>query len=159
MLEKGNKKPKDIVEAYMLAIKAKEYNTRKAFEEVAHFCENDVVCSKDNSLKRNTLLLWVYDKLANLYFKSQNYDVAYKWWKKAIEIPGSYKVRLNIGLNMLELASNKIANKEERLSKIIESASILQQIYLFINDKVMTAKMQKIQDDALKLLRKLKSTH
>ena len=144
--------PKDIVEAYALAVKAREGCTRKAFEDVINFCENDLKCSSDDSHRRNTVLLWSYDKLAQSFMRSADYAAAYDLWRKALSLASSSKIKLKLGLNMLEAADKISANIQEKATKIVETALILQKIYQDDNDSVNSRKMQELTDKASKLL-------
>ena len=144
--------PKDIVEAYALAVKARESCTRKAFEDVVNFCENDLQCSTDNSKKRNTLLLWSYDRLAQSFAKTNNYAQAYDWWHKAVVLNGSLQVKIKLGLNMLDAANKGFANMREKAAKVAETTSFLQKFYQENNDIANSQKMQKLNDAATGLL-------
>lgn len=144
--------PKDIVEAYALAVKAREGCTRKAFEDVINFCENDLKCSSDDSRKRNTVLLWSYDKLAQSFMRSADYGAAYDLWCKALPLTSSSKVKLTLGLNMLEAADKTNINMQEKATKIVETALILQKIYAADNDSINSLKMQELADKASQLL-------
>lgn len=149
--------PKDIVEAYALAVKARESCTRKSFNDVINFCENDLKCSTDNSYKRNTLLLWSYDKLAQSFVRTGSYASAYDLWSKALPLTSSDELKLKLGLNMLEAADKGFANMQEKASKIVETASILQKVYHENNDSKNSQKMQKLIDNASALLLQSKS--
>lgn len=144
--------PKDIVEAYALAVKARESCTRKAFEEVVDFCENDLSCSTDNSRRRNTLLLWSYDKLAQSFARANQYAKAYGWWHKALPLASSAQVKINLSLNLLDAANKGFANMLDKAAKIAEAGAILQKLYLENNDVANSQKMQKLTDAATALL-------
>lgn len=144
--------PKDIVEAYALAVKARESCTRKAFEEVINFCENDLQCSADNSRKRNTLLLWSYDKLAQSMARTNQYAKAYEWWQKALPLTSSVKVKINLSLNMLDAANKGFANMREKAAKVAETTALLQKLYQKSNDLINSQKMQKLTETATNLL-------
>ncbi len=144
--------PKDIVEAYALAVKARESCTRKAFEAVVNFCENDLKCSTDFSQKRNTLLLWSYDRLAQSFVRAGNYGSAYDLWNKAMPLAPSNEVKLKLGLCMMEAADKGYANMHEKASRIVETASFLQKVYRDNQDNSNATKMQKLIDNASALL-------
>ncbi len=148
--------PRDIVEAFALAMKARENSSRKAFQDVINFCENDLKCSVDNSRKRNTLLLWSYDRLAQSHFKSQDYHLAYNLWKKALPLTNSSHLKLDLGWNMLEAADKEAANIYEKAAKIAETAATLQAVYQENNDPINSQKMQKLFNAAANLLVKSK---
>ncbi len=148
--------PRDIVEAYALAMKARENSSRKAFQEVIDFCENDLKCSTDNSRKRNTLLLWSYDRLAQSHFKSNDYKAAYNLWKKALPLAGSVDLKLNLGWNMLAAADKEVIDIKEKAAKIAETVAMLQELYQKNNDYDNSQKMQKLFNTAANLLGKTK---
>lgn len=144
--------PKDIVEAYALAVKARECCTRKAFEAVVDFCENDLKCSTDVSQKRNTLLLWSYDRLAQSFVRAGNYVSAYDLWNKAIPLASSNEIKIKLAMQMMEAADKGFANMREKSSRIVETASILQKVYNDNRDYANVAKMQHLIDNASVLL-------
>lgn len=151
--------PKDIVEAYALAVKARETCTRKAFEDVVNFCENDFRCSSDYSNKRNTLLLWSYDRLAQSYAHSNDYALAYQYWRKAISLTSSKKVKLQIASDMLAAADKGFANIKEKAIRIVETTGILQELYMASSDTENYQKMQKLNNIATNLLISSKLKH
>jgi len=144
--------PKDIIEAYAMAVKARESCTRKAFAEVVEFCENDLQCSADNSRKRNILMLWSYDKLAQSYARAKDYEQAYNYWRKALALTTSAAIRLNLGLKMLDAADKSIADITRKATKIVEITTMLQKVYQENGDVDNVQKMQSLTISAMRLL-------
>lgn len=149
--------PKDIVEAYALAVKARENTTRKAFHEVIDFCENNVECQSDNSLKRNTLLLWAYDKLAHSYARGNDLDKAFEWWHKAIGVPASYHAKLSLGMNMLQAANNVGGTIFDKAAKVAQAAIFLQKLYEEYGNYIDAERMERLQSAASDVLKQSQS--
>lgn len=149
--------PRDIVEAYALAVKARENTTRKAFHEVIDFCENSAECMADNSLRRNTLLFWAYDKLAYSYAKSNEFDKAFDWWHKAEDLPASYHAKLSLGMNMLQAANNAAGNIFTKAARVIQAADFLKKLYEEYGNYIEAERMERLQNSASAVLKQSQS--
>lgn len=145
--------PRDIVEAYSLAVKARENATRKAFMDVIDFCESNTECWKDNSLKRNTLLFWAYDKLADSYARGRDFTKAFEIWNKAKEVPASYYARLSLGMNMLQAANNADDTILEKANKVAHAANFLKKTYEGVGNYIDAERMENLQDAAMAVLK------
>lgn len=145
--------PKDIVEAYSLAVKARENTTRKAFMDVINFCENNMECLTDNSLKRNTLLFWAYDKLADSYARGKDFAKAFELWNRAKEIPASYHAKLSLGMNMLQAANNAEDNIFGKANKVAHAANFLKKTYESVGNYVDAERMEHLQASAVAVLK------
>ena len=124
--------PKNIVEAYKIAVLSAAFTPQdkiKVFEEVICFCENDKQCSRENSIKRNTLLFWAYNHLAKEYERRKNYNQAIFLWQKAYPLVESAEAKIRLGLKMLDVLNVGNFNLRDRAKNISELATILIQGY------------------------------
>lgn len=151
--------PKDIVEAYTLAVKARDSATRQAMREVIDFCENNLQCSADQSLKRNTLLLWAYKRLAASYAKAKDFAKAYELLCKASEIPAGFNAKVALGFNMLRAANNMSDDINAKATKVTHTAEFLKNVYDEAGDEENYHRMLKLQNAALRVLQQSSVKH
>ena len=55
-----------------------------AYDQVISFCSNNASCRNEKSTKRDTLLYWAYQNIANAYFSKQMPEIAYLYFEKAL---------------------------------------------------------------------------
>ena len=154
--------PENIVEAYGLAAKAFDsdpLNKQKIFEDVISFCENDVECKADDSLKRNTLLLWAYDKLAMAKFDASLYAEALAIWQKSYKLALSSKTKINIGNKMLEAVEKANMKMSEKAKNIVKITAFLHKAYSDEKNQEAAERIQRLQNVAAFVLGESKSTH
>ena len=142
-------KPRNIVEAYVLAVRSAEMNPSerlKSFQNVISFCEQDHICSKEDSIKRNTLLFWAYDKVAQVKLHHQEYKEAMQAWLKSFSIGVSPQARLRLGAKMLQLADEAKFNVSDKAKNLSAIARHMKQAYLETGQVEEAAKMERLQE-------------
>lgn len=101
-------KPQNIMQAYKMAIldarKAEDFDAEiEAYRKVIDFCRNTSECRKDTSIRRQVLLRWAYEKIAEAY-----------WHKKD----------KNRALNFFESSFNFARNRQEQNSTLEKMGEI-----------------------------------
>lgn len=145
----------DIVEAYAIASRASELNPEmqfKAFSEVINICEGKEVCYWDNSLKRNMLLFWAYNKIAKIKLREGNYREALDAWQKGCKLVAKPSTRIKLGNKMLDAINSSHLNISEKAQRIIFTAHYLQDAYDKIGDDENAFRMERIIDIASNLI-------
>ena len=125
-------KPKNIVEAYKIAVLSAVLNSHekiKVFEEVIQFCEKNKQCSHETSVKRNTLLFWAYNHLALEHERKKNYEQAVFLWQKAYPLVESVDAKIRLGLKMLDIIKSENFNVRDRAQNISDLSRILIKAY------------------------------
>ena len=145
----------DIVEAYAIASRASELNPEMqfhAFSKVINICEGKDRCNWDNSLKRNMLLFWAYNKIAKIKISEGNYLDAFDNWQKGCKLISKPTTRIKIGNKMLEAIDKSHLNIPDKAQRIIFTASYLRDAYAKIVDTDNADRMERIIDIASNLL-------
>ena len=156
------KTPKNIVEAYKIAsqVVSMEFEEKSAaFEKVIDFCESSHSCRMENSLKRNTLLFWAYNKCAQAKFDMQQFDKAVDMWLKAIELTDVAIAKIEVGdkiLKSLEQGDVKISVKAKLIAKV---ASIVGEACQKTGQQEKALRMQRLQNTAEFVLNPSKFKH
>lgn len=154
--------PQNIVEAYAKASKTAELNPKMrldAYDEVISFCENDQKCSLENSLKRDMLLFWAYDNVAQSNMDAKRYHEALEVWQKAGKLIRSPQARIDLGTKMLEAADKSHLSIPQKAQKIVEITHYLQEAYHEIGDEPNFERIKRLNDVATYLLGGSKSKH
>ena len=147
---------KNIVDAYRKAVN--EYE-KDSFHDVISFCENDIKCNEDNSLKKNVLMFWSYKKIATFYEKGKKYRQAYEFWQKAFVFAKKYETKIKIGHRLLELINKMRLPMAEKAVEIIKITGYMQKEYELKGNKESVLRISKLQDAAEKLLKKSGTLH
>ena len=154
--------PQNIVEAYTMAVKASEAKTEtklQAYDKVIAFCENNQECSLENSTKRNMLLFWAYDQVAEAKLAEKKYPDALDIWRKASRLPGEPEVKIKLGLKMLDAVDKGRFSIPEKARQIVEITGYLQKAYSENNDEAGMQRMERLQNTAAYLLGGSKLKH
>ena len=150
-------KPRNIVEAYVLAARASEMNPTakmQAFRKVIDFCEQDVVCAKEDSIKRNTLLFWSYDKVAQAEMHHKRYGEALSLWLKSCSLSVSPYALIRQGNKMLSLIDSGKLNILEKAKNLCQIAVCLQKAYLETGQSEEAEKMKRLQEISASILQR-----
>lgn len=146
--------PYDIVKAYGTASRVSALNPKMQFQEfskVINFCEGKTSCDWDNSVKRNMLLFWAYNKIAEMKVNEGNYIEALNNWQKGCKLVRNTETRIKIGNKMLELIDKVQLNIPEKAERIIFITHYLYDAYNEIGDVDNAYKMARIKDIATNL--------
>ena len=154
--------PQNIVEAYTIAAKIGELDPEqkyKAFDEVISFCEGDANCWAEDTLKRNTLLFWAYDKLAQSKMKEAKYTEALDLWEKAQNLVQSSQSKVKLGNKILEAIEKSKIGISDKAKRIVRVTAYLQKVYSEIGDNESMNRMERLQNVAAFLLGNSKTKH
>ncbi len=154
--------PQNIVEAYIMAAKVGELEPEqkyKAFDDVISFCESNAECLAEDSLKRNTLLFWAYDKLAQSKMKEAKYVEAIDLWEKAQKLLQSPQTKVKLGNKILEAIEKSKIGISDKAKRIIRVTTYLQKVYSEIGDNESMNRMERLQNVAAFLLGNSKTKH
>ena len=91
--------------------------------------KNMLICAKEKSLKRNTLLFWAYNHLAKLYVDKKQYQQALFVWHKAFPLLMTPKSRIRLGEEMLGTINQSSLRLSEKAFYVAETAKSLQEAY------------------------------
>lgn len=154
--------PQNIVEAYRQAVYRKQ-NARDikpdVFDAVIEFCENNDRCRVENSIKRNTLLFWAYDKSAEVWWQRKDFFRAVDLWQKAMVLTQKTSEKIKIGHKVLAATETADAAMSEKAKIIVKTASVLEKEYLKAGDERSAKRMHGLQLKAEQLLRFSKMKH
>lgn len=151
--------PKNIVEAYKRASQEVEKNpeSRNAeYTKVVNFCDGNEECHWENSIKRNMLLFWSYDNMAEDEVEHKHYRQALEIWKKAKNLPKSAMVRAEVGQKMLDAVDKGNMSIPEKTDEIVEICRYLQRAYQDLGDEENAEKMARLEKAAGNLMKSTK---
>ena len=148
--------PKNIADAYKEAL---SNNKNIDFEKVVSFCEKDVGCKDDNSIKKNVLMFWSYKKIAEFYENGKNYKKAYEFWQKTLDFAGRPSTRIRIAYKILAIIPKMRLSIREKAQKIVRICNVLQNEYAFLGKKENASRILKLKDKASNLLNESKYLH
>ncbi len=154
--------PQNIVEAYKNASQAAlmfPKESGEAYEKVIEFCKKDADCVLDKTLKRNTLLFWAYNNVAEKAASAERYEQAIDNWLEAAELSKDVAVKIELGQKMLEAANLVDCNIPQKAQYITKISLLLQQTYLATGDEKAAEKMARLNDTANYLLNNSNRKH
>ena len=148
--------PKNIVEAYKNAAQEVEKNPKSRgveYGKVVDFCDNDEACHLENSLKRNMLLFWSYDNMAEDEVGHKQFTRAIELWQKAKDLLKSPEMRVELGQKMLDMVDKSKMSIPEKTKEIAEICRYLQQAYKDLGDMENARKMEHLEKSATNLMK------
>lgn len=148
--------PKNIVDAYRQVSNDKENGD---FGKVVSFCEKDIECRDDTSLKRNVLMFWSYKKIAEFYENEKKYKKAYEFWQKALSVAFETSIKIKVAYRLLSLISKLHQPMREKAQEIVRICDFLQKEYIAFGNTENALRISKLQEKALNLLNKSKYLH
>ncbi len=154
--------PKNIVEAYKLAIQASNLEPElkvEAFDEVVSFCEKNDTCFNDDSVKRKTLLFWAYNKLAKANIDEGQYEKALDIWQKAQNLVYSPYGKIKLGNDMLDAVEKSKMPINDKAKLIVRITALLYEAYNKTGDEENASRMERLQNVASYLLNSSKLKH
>ncbi len=100
-----------------------------AYDKVIKFCAENSACRNQRSTKRDVLLYWAYNNIANSYRKKTMPEVAFKYYEKALNVAVSDKQKSMAMESMLDVVAQENLRVSEKCHKILKITKNLIKIY------------------------------
>lgn len=124
-----------------------------AYNKVINFCANSYNCRNEKSIKRDVLLYWAYNNIANSYCKKNMPEIALKYFEKALSVAVSDKQKTMALEAMLDAIAKENLRVSEKCRKILNITKKLSAIYSKNED---IYDLRRISDLSLKTKKLLK---
>ncbi len=120
-------RPQTLMQAYRLADRqAREAGTDdekiQAYSKVINFCDGRMLCRLDKSIKKNTLLFWAYNNVADAYIRKREYDAALNYLGKALKFARSTKEKKRVAEQIVSLRPENIHDNAGSFIMVLENA-------------------------------------
>ncbi len=100
-----------------------------AYDKVIKFCAENSDCRNKKSTKRDVLLYWAYNNIANSYRKKIMPEIALKYYEKALDVAVSDKQKTMALEAILEAIAQENLRVSEKCRKILKITKQLSSIY------------------------------
>lgn len=112
--------PQNIVQAYRAANEqaglTTDYDDKiHAYDKVINFCSGSSSCRLDRSRKRNVLLYWAYNNVADAYVQKNNFEEAINHYEKSLPLARENREKISV-LEKLADVYEKMDHKENWLA-------------------------------------------
>lgn len=151
--------PNSIVQAYKQAYQnAEKAGTPdgriQAYAEVIEFCANTSSCRWNPNIKRNVLLYWAHNNIAQALKEKNQPLEALKYWQKAVYLAGDNRQKINIWERMLETWGNAPVSVTQRCEEIIRLGNLLSEAYMREGLLNEVARLERLKEKVVNLVKK-----
>lgn len=153
------KNPQNIMQAFqrandMVAESSNFDDMISAYDQVIRFCSNTASCRNEKSTKRDTLLYWAYQNIANAYSRKKMPEAAYLYFEKALATAETDRQKSTVLEKMLDVVGKENLRVADKCRKILGLANQLTDIYKKNPDNSNLRRITALAESTLELLKK-----
>ena len=125
-----------------------------AYDQVISFCSNTASCRNEKSTKRDTLLYWAYQNIANAYSYKKMPEAAYLYFEKALATAETDRQKSMVLEKMLDVVGKENLQVADKCRKILSLTNQLTNIYSKNPDNSNLRRIRTLAEKTLELLKK-----
>ena len=126
----------------------------RAYAMVIDFCANSVTCRWNPNIKRNMLLYWAHNNIAQAFKEKNRPQDALKYWQKAIYLAGTNRQKAAVWEQMLDTWGEAPVGMVKRCEEIIKISTDLAKIYMQEGQLHEVIRLEKLKEKVSSLLEK-----